>query len=182
ATWSALLTSGAVAPGDRRRGGRPEFPADARPRRSRPRLLPVIEEAGEEPPVQDLAAVLRGPRPEGLPGRLLCHFRSSLLARSRSTTTTSVAAFSALAPSLSAAPPAHAPAWTATLFFFWVVSTANGWTLNVPASQRSNPMHAFDIATVPGVSGPAAGMRSASTASRCPATANVSTPSCSWTP
>src|SRR5262249_54137517 len=153
-----------------------DVPDDGQARRFQRRLLLVVEDAGEEPPVQHLAAVLIGARPGGLPRRWLGHFRSSLRARSRSTATASAAAFYALTTALSAVPPAHAPAWAATVFFFWMVSTASGWTLNLPASQRSNPMHALDLATASGVSGPAAGTRSVSTASRCPATVNVSTP------
>ena len=42
-------------------------------------------------------------------------------------------------------------------------------------------MQALDAATAAGVSGPAAGMRSVSTASGCPATVKVSAPSSSPT-
>ena len=60
------------------------------------RLLLVVEEAGEQPPVQDLTAVVVGVRR----GTGRGHFRSSLPARSRSTAMASAAAFSALAPFL----------------------------------------------------------------------------------
>lgn len=86
-------------------------------------LFLVVEEPGEEPPVQDLTPVVLGIRLRALRGlkglrgrvlgrsfcRVLRHFRSSLPARSRSTATASVAAFSALTAGLVRRTPRPSP-------------------------------------------------------------------------
>src|SRR5690606_13106955 len=129
-------------------------------------LLLRVEQPGQQPPVEHLAAVVvgvgrvvRDGRPARVVVAVLGHVRSSFPARSRRTATAVVAAFSARTPALSAVPPAQAPACRATGFLRTSFSTASGCTRNSPPSQRSSAMQVPDPATASGVSGPASGAR-----------------------
>src|SRR6185369_2065931 len=115
-------------------------------------LLLVVEEPGEQAPVEHLPAPRVAGRLVFHRRRLGGHRRSNLPARSLSTETASPVA---LATFGSVGPMAQSAVRTVTFFFFTVVCTAMGCSRQAPPFQRSRPRQADEAATWAGVSGPA---------------------------